>query len=53
MKTIIKIAEFKAADTKSLDKIISVFENANEDFVIVRDKEYTQYAYVCVKDSIE
>ena len=50
METIIKIAELKAVDTKSLDKIVGVLENANEDFVIVRDKEYEQYAYVCIKD---
>ena len=50
METIIKIAEIKAYDVKSLDKIANAIENANADFVIVRDKEYEQYAYICIKD---
>ena len=49
METIVKIAEIKAADKESLNKIARVLENENADFVVVRDKEYELYAYVCIK----
>ena len=48
METIIKIAEIKAADTKSLNKITNVLENVG--FIIAYDKEYEEYAYVCIRD---
>lgn len=48
METIVKIAELKAADTKSLNQIIDSLENAG--YIVVRDKEYECYAYVCVKN---
>ena len=51
METIIKIAELKAADIKSLNQIAKTLEDA--EFTVVRDKEYECYAYVCIKNSIE
>ena len=48
MLKIMKIAEIKACDTESLKKIVKALEDA--EFTVVYDKEYEQYAYVCVED---
>lgn len=48
MLKIMKIAEVKASDTESLKKIVKALEDA--EFTVVYDKEYEQYAYVCVEE---
>ena len=49
MSKIMKIAEVKASDTESLKKIVKALEDA--EFTVIYDKEYEQYAYVCVKEN--
>lgn len=50
METITKIAEINAFDKKALNQITKTLEDNG--FTIVYDKEYKQYAYVCIRHEL-